>query len=301
MVNTIKASALYAQMGITPTAFWHWCNEHDFTQHRVRAGGSGYSFTTEVAAQIEQSRKQKRHAITTGQVFDSLTVTGESFCRRSNTKAREIRWYVPCICACGNRYDAPVIALFNGMYFSCGCRRKEIKQICQLAGSRAGAAKIYKHGGGVRGNTRLFSIHCNMLSRCENPARNNYAHYGGRGIAVCKEWHDFVVFREWANSNGYTATLTIDRIDVNLGYCPSNCRWATMKQQQNNRRNTLRITAFGEEKTTLQWADDYRCVVSRDLLTKRISESQWQPERAITEPARRTKTVKGILKQLALF
>lgn len=106
-----------------------------------------------------------------------------------------------------------------------------------------------------------------MLDRCENPNVENYPMYGGRGIKVCAEWHDIQEFEKWAEQSGYEPGLTLDRIDVNGDYCPNNCRWATRKEQANNRRNTLYITFLGETHTLSEWAE--MLGVNRSTLSSR--------------------------------
>jgi len=92
-----------------------------------------------------------------------------------------------------------------------------------------------KHGGC---DTRLYRIWVNMKARCNNPNRDAYKNYGGRGVRVCEQWnHDFVAFRDWAVTNGYTDELTIEREDNDSDYEPSNCTWIPRGEQTYNRRS----------------------------------------------------------------
>ena len=93
-----------------------------------------------------------------------------------------------------------------------------------------------KHG--MR-NTRIYNIWQNMLRRTSTPTNPAYKYYGGRGIEVCDEWKEFMRFYEWSMANGYTNKLTIERIDVDGNYEPSNCCWVDMKTQGKNKRSTL--------------------------------------------------------------
>lgn len=89
---------------------------------------------------------------------------------------------------------------------------------------------------------RLYSIWINMKTRCYNSNGLEYKNYGGRGIEICRAWkNNFYEFLQWALANGYQDNLTIDRIDVNGNYEPSNCRWADVEMQANNKQNTLRV------------------------------------------------------------
>lgn len=140
-----------------------------------------------------------------------------------------------------------------------------------------------KHGGC---HTRLYRVWKSMKNRCKYPSNPSFKNYGARGITVCAEWDNFITFSDWAMSNGYNDTLSIDRIDVNGNYEPSNCRFSDIITQSENKRNSvnLEITAFGETKSAIRWSYDERCVVNLSALNTRLALG-WEPERAITEPS----------------
>ena len=103
-------------------------------------------------------------------------------------------------------------------------------------------------------NKPWYNSYHAMMDRCYRKNNVNYALYGGRGIKVCDEWHNIEVFEKWAIDNGYRKGLTIDRIDSDGDYEPNNCRWSTMREQTNNRRNTIRLEHNGETHTISEWA-----------------------------------------------
>jgi len=107
-------------------------------------------------------------------------------------------------------------------------------------------------------HSRLFNCWCSIRNRCNNPKHAKYRFYGARGIRVCDEWlYHFAPFRDWALANGYSDSLTIDRIDSNGNYCPQNCRWITMVEQNNNRRSNIKVEFRGEFLTLAQLSRKY--------------------------------------------
>jgi alpha-amylase/alpha-mannosidase (GH57 family) len=122
-----------------------------------------------------------------------------------------------------------------------------------------------------------------MKRRCENPDTEDYPNYGGRGIKVCDEWHNYVPFREWAIANGYADNLTIDRIDVNGDYTPQNCRWVTRQVQNRNRQHHINLTANGETHILAEWAEITN--IGYTTLRRRYVRG-WSDDRIVNEPLR---------------
>lgn len=166
-----------------------------------------------------------------GKVFGYWTVIERV---ENHPTAKSAQWL--CECECGTRRVIRAWALKHEKTKSCGCHKNDYNKT---------------HGGK---GTRLYECWRHMRYRCENPNNQAYENYGGRGISVCNEWHDFAVFKKWALANGYDDSLTIDRIDVNGNYEPSNCRWAESKVQMNNRRNTKHYQYGGKSLTMSEWS-----------------------------------------------
>ncbi len=128
-------------------------------------------------------------------------------------------------------------------------------------------------------HTKLYYVWRGIKTRCYNKHSKKYDVYGWRGIAVCDEWrNDFMNFYDWAINNGYKDGLTIDRIDVDGNYEPSNCRWATQKQQQRNRRNNRKVTINGETHCLTEWCEILG--INNKTVYSRISRN-WSIERAL--------------------
>lgn len=102
---------------------------------------------------------------------------------------------------------------------------------------------------------RVYNIWHKMHERCENPEIPCFPRYGGRGISVCQEWEDGMIFYAWALDNGYEKNLSIDRINNDGNYEPGNCRWVTQRINCRNKGNNVVVEKEGVRKTLIEWAD----------------------------------------------
>lgn len=161
--------------------------------------------------------------------------------RSGYSHSKDVRRWL-CQCDCGKYIRVRSDQLKNDRIKSCGCMTAKINGDAHRTHGQKG--------------TRIYKIWANMKDRCYNRKSKDYPRYGGRGIFVCQEWlESFQSFYEWSMENGYEDKLSIDRINNEGGYSPSNCRWTTGKKQCRNRRNTIYIKYKGEEKPLQEWCD----------------------------------------------
>lgn len=171
-------------------------------------------------------------------------------------------YFYKCKCDCGNIVIISRGHLTSNHTKSCGCYKLQ-KNIERLT--------IH----GLR-NTKLYNVWCGIKNRCSNPSQISYPYYGTKGITICDEWkNDFKAFYDWSIQNGYKDNLSIDRIDVNGNYEPSNCRWATNLQQARNKSNNVYLTYKNETHCLSEWAEKLNITVDklRNLLKKGFSIS----------------------------
>ena len=176
---------------------------------------------------------------------------------------RKVRW--ACKCVCGEVRDVMAQSLVSGASTSCGC--------------------VHQESHGMSGS-RVYKVWASMKRRCLNEGDRYYSNYGGRGIGVCDRWMSFSNF---INDMGLPPKgCDLDRIDNNGNYSPENCRWATRRDNMNNRRNNVRLTVDGVTRTASEWEEHYG--VPQDVIRLRVNRYGWGDSDAVKIPvgAKRT-------------
>lgn len=199
----------------------------------------------------------------TGHRFGRLTVV-----ERAENIGKKTAWL--CKCDCGNSKIVSGSSLHSGDVQSCGCLwRDTVPEHNKEVNLRHGES-----------HSKIHKTWRNMRYRCNNPNCMSYKNYGGRGITICKEWDSYESFRDWALANGYSEGLSIDRIDVNGNYEPSNCRWVSTKTQNNNTRKNHYLTYNGVTHTIQEWSDITG--INWTTIKARI-DMGWTVEKALTK------------------
>lgn len=212
----------------------------------------------------------KSNPINIGDIFHRWTILTQPSLKQYGKYKRS---FVLCRCLCGIEKEIALTYLKNNTSKSCGCLSREISSnICK---QRNTTHNLSHHS--------LYKIWCDMKKRCYNSNSKNYHRYGERGIKIYQKWLTFINFYNWAISHGWRNSLTIERINNNQGYSPNNCKWATRKEQGNNKSNNKLLNAFGQIKTIKQWSEDKRCKVKYTTLFMRIIKG-WNADIAIITP-----------------
>lgn len=209
--------------------------------------------------------------VTEGQKYGKLTIIKEV--SPIGSKRR-----ILCKCDCGNIKEYSMDRVIHGRTRSCGCLRNEMFLAHR---NNNGTSKYPKEAR----ESRLLGIWYNMKERCYTKSSSVYRKYGEKGITICDEWrNDFMTFYNWAISNGYSEELTIDRIDSNGNYEPSNCRWVNNEAQANNRKSNVLITYNGETHTITEWSKILN--IKKEVLFSR-KYNGWSIERMFSTPIKK--------------
>ncbi len=182
------------------------------------------------------------------------------------------RGYWLCKCDCGTQKKITGGNLRSGRVKSCGCLNSEVSSL------RYQTVNL-SHG---KTGTPEFSAWLMMKSRCSNANNHAYHHYGGRGITVCDRWAKFEAFLDDMGPRP-TPAHSIDRINNDGSYEPGNCRWATRKEQANNRRTNRTLSMFGTSLTVSEWIDTGICGTGKNTLRSRLAGG-WAPQLALLKP-----------------
>lgn len=198
--------------------------------------------------------------IVPGSKFDRLTVLASA-----PAKNKKSRWL--CRCECGKEKVVQSYYLSTKHTRSCGCLSVDTSTVLNTT-----------HG---MTYTRTYTVWSTMRARCNNPYHKKYYRYGGRGISVCTRWDDYNLFLE--DMGEARPGYSLDRVDNDRDYSPSNCRWATAKEQANNTRRNVWLTWAGKTLSIADWAIVLK--VNGATLYQRFHKG-WDTERILTQPIR---------------
>lgn len=193
-------------------------------------------------------------------------------------------WNWVCRCECGVVKALRPSEVKSGKIRSCGCLHDEV---C--------SQKATKFVNRVADHKRLYSVYNGIKKRCYRVAEPRYKDYGGRGIKMSDEWlnptNGFDNFVEWSVRNGYTETMTIDRINVNGDYSPDNCRWIPLTEQALNKRDTLWVEYKGERVPLMVLCE--RLGLNYDMVHNRIYDLHWSVEHAVEVPSQQCESLRS--------
>lgn len=201
--------------------------------------------------------EQHKRNVSIGDKFGFLTITKLPEGSLRNNK-------VTCVCECGLYGEYYLNNLRRGTTTSCGCKRSFYAKKARNC-----------HG---ESTSVLYKKWASMKNRCQNKNAKNYNDYGGRGIRICNEWLEFWSFREWAYKNGYCEGLSIERINVNGNYEPSNCKWVMLEEQARNKRRSVIIEYGGKKQTAAEWARELG--IGKETITYR-HRAGWSDEECL--------------------
>lgn len=161
-----------------------------------------------------------------GQKFNNITIIRD-LGRFDKNGTGNVQRYVEVECKCGNVFQVLYNSVKGGNTKSCGCHKKKVAR----ESMKANRYDWSKHG---MSREKIYKVWTSMKQRCENEKEKYYHRYGGRGISVCEEWTNekdgFINFYNWAVDNGYEEGLSIDRVENDGDYEPSNCQWITISE-----------------------------------------------------------------------
>lgn len=201
-----------------------------------------------------------------GKVFTYLTILEEAPTRKYKNS---IQRRIICKCKCGKIHETNLPAMINGSTKSCGCYNRE----------KVGIRSTKRQTTHNKSRTDTYHLWVTMRNRCNNEKYHHYSDYGGRGIKVCERWN--TSYENFINDMGERdgKGLSIERIDTNGNYEPSNCRWATAKEQANNRRNTIYIKVGDKKETLSYWCEKYG--LSKSMIYGRIKRGEQKDEKLL--------------------